>query len=103
MEYETLNNGVKIPLIGYGVYQTPRSRTKDLVMQALDAGYRHIDTAQNYSNEKEVGEAIRDSGISREDVFVTTKTQTSGYESTLRGIERSLNELSYDYFDLIIL
>lgn len=103
MEYKTLNNGVKIPLIGYGVYQTPKNRTVQLVKQAIEVGYRHIDTAQNYSNEAEVGRAIDESGISRDEVFVTTKTQTSGYKSTLRSIEDSLNEFSYDYFDLILI
>ncbi|MBO6123340.1 MAG: aldo/keto reductase [Methanobrevibacter sp.] len=103
MEFKRLNNGVEIPSVGYGVYQTPKSKTMKLVSDALDLGYRHIDTAQNYSNEAEVGSAILESGISREDVFVTTKTQTSGYESTLRGINHSLEKFGHDYFDLILI
>lgn len=103
MEYKILNKDTKMPVIGYGVYQTPRNQTYDLVLEALNMGYRHIDTAQNYGNEKEVGEAIKNSGIEREEIFVTTKTQTNGYESTLRGIDNSLNEFGYDYFDLILI
>lgn len=103
MEYRKLNNNTKIPLIGYGVYQTPPSQTYNLVLEALESGYRHIDTAQNYANEKEVGFAIKDSQLSRGEVFVTTKTQTNGYDNTLRGIDDSLDEFGYDYFDLILI
>ncbi|WP_407462291.1 aldo/keto reductase [Methanobrevibacter sp.] len=103
MEFKKLNNGVKIPSIGYGVYQTPKRRTEELVFEALNLGYRHIDTAQNYSNEKEVGIAIKKANISRDEVFVTTKTQTTGYDSTVKSIKNSLNEFGYDYFDLILI
>lgn len=102
MEFRVLNNGVKIPEVGYGVYQTPKRLTVQLVKEAIEVGYRHIDTAQNYSNEKEVGKAIVESGVPRQDVFVTTKTQTNGYENTVKGIDRSLDELGFDYFDLIL-
>lgn len=103
MEFGMLNNGVKIPRIGYGVYQTPRHETVELVRQAISMGYKHIDTAQNYSNEKEVGKAIRESDVEREEVFVTTKTQSTGYESTTRSIDKSLDEFGFDYFDLILI
>lgn len=74
MKFKELNNGVKIPEIGYGVYRIPENgKTKECVLKALKAGYRHIDTAQVYLNEKEVGEAIKESGIDRKEIFLTTK------------------------------
>ena len=103
MEFKVLNNGVEIPKVGYGVYQTPKRKTAQLVKEAIEVGYRHIDTAQNYANEAEVGKAIVGSGISRNDIFVTTKTQTNGYKSTSKGIDRSLEEFAFDYFDLILI
>lgn len=103
MEYKILENGVKMPVLGYGVYQTPKIQTTRLVKEALELGYRHVDTAQNYSNEREVGRAIFESGISRQDIFVTTKTQSNGYENTFSGIDKSLDEFGYDYFDLILI
>lgn len=99
----TLSNGIEMPKIGYGTYLTPPEKTRQLVLQALKHGYRLIDTAQNYGNEKQVGQAIRESGIKREEIFVTSKTQTSGYQSTKRGIERSLKETGLDYIDLMII
>lgn len=103
MEYRKLNNNTEIPVVGYGVYQTPPSKTMQLVLEALDNGYRHIDTAQNYANEHEVGKAIKASGVNREEVFVTTKTQTNGYANTIKGIDKSLDEFGFDYFDLILI
>ena len=98
----TLNNGVKIPIIGFGVYLVSGKECFDSVKNALEVGYRHIDTAQYYRNEKEVGDAIRASKIKREEIFVTTKTATSGYSSTKSGIEKSLQKFGFPYFDLII-
>jgi 2,5-diketo-D-gluconate reductase A len=85
------NNGVEIPQVGFGVYQIPASRTTEMVRAALDAGYRHVDTAQVYGNEAEVGTAIVESGLPREDVFITTKLnpQHHGYVSTGRDSKRA--------------
>jgi diketogulonate reductase-like aldo/keto reductase len=90
-----MNNGVEIPQVGFGVYQIPTSRTTEMVRVALDAGYRHVDTAQVYGNEAEVGTAIVESGLPREDVFITTKLnpQHHGYVSTGRELEESLRKL----------
>lgn len=103
MEYITLNNGLKMPMLGYGTYLTPASKTEELVSLAIKNGYRLIDTAQNYGNEHEVGLAVKKCGLPREEIFVTSKTQTSGYESTKREIEVSLRELGLDYIDLMII
>jgi methylglyoxal/glyoxal reductase len=90
-----LNNGVEIPYLGLGVYQSPPGKTtRRAVRYALEIGYRHIDTAQLYGNEEDVGYALRESGIKRDDVFVTTKVWNSyqGYDSTLRACEhREMN------------
>ena len=101
--YVTLNNGVKMPIIGFGVYLVHGKECYDSVKNAIEVGYRHIDTAQYYQNEQEVGEAIRASKVPREQIFVTTKTSTSGYSSTKKGIERSLQKFGFPYFDLIII
>ena len=87
----TLNNGVELPALGLGVFQTPADETRDAVRAALDAGYRHIDTAAAYGNEREVGEAILASGLDRSDVFLETKIWISdyGYEETLHGSRRA--------------
>ena len=104
MEYIELNNGVKMPQIGYGTYQTPSSRTEKAVSDALSAGYRMVDTAQCYGNESEVGSACRNSGIPRADLFITTKLWAChGYEDTRRSIERSLLKLNLDYIDLLLI
>lgn len=103
MEYFELNNGVKVPKLGFGTYQMPNSITEKNVTKALDLGYRNIDTAQNYGNEKEVGAAINKSSISRDQIFVTSKVQTSGYDDTKRGIDKSLHTAQLDYFDLMII
>ena len=100
-----MNNGVEIPQVGFGVYQIPASKTAGTVRIALDAGYRHIDTAQVYGNEAEVGAAVVESGLPREDVFITTKLnpQNHGYASTSRGLEESLRKLRTSYVDLYLL
>jgi diketogulonate reductase-like aldo/keto reductase len=101
----TLNNGVELPVIGLGVFQTPPDETVAAVTAALRAGYRHIDTAAAYGNEKEVGQGIRDSGVPREDIFIETKVWISdfGYEETLHAFEKSAAKLGVDQIDLLIL
>lgn len=99
-----LNNGIEMPRIGYGVYQIPSSITERCVMDALSVGYRAIDTAQCYYNETEVGNAVRKSGIPRDEVFITTKLWGgSGYSDTLRSIDGSLRRLGMDYIDLLLI
>ena len=106
MEMITLNDGVKIPTIGFGVFMIPADgSTYKAVREALNAGYRHIDTATAYFNEEEVGKAVRDSGIPREEIFITSKLWLShyGYERAKIGIERSLRKLELDYIDLYLI
>ncbi|MFJ3192655.1 aldo/keto reductase [Streptomyces griseoviridis] len=105
MQTLTLNNGVEMPALGLGVFQTPPDETRAAVTAALDLGYRHIDTAAAYGNEREVGEALRDSGVPREDVFVETKIWISdyGYDETLHGFDKSAAKLGLDRIDLLIL
>ena len=105
MKEVRLNNGVVMPAIGFGVYQIPKEDTKRCVLDALEVGYRSIDTAAAYFNEREVGEAIRESGLPRESVFVTTKlwVQDYEYDDALRAVEKSLSELGLDYADLALL
>lgn len=104
MEAITLNNGVKMPLIGYGTYQTPARITEQCVISAIRAGYRSIDTAQCYGNEREVGLACQKSGVPREQLFLTTKLWAChGYSDTLRSINHSLQELNMDYIDLLLI
>lgn len=104
-DFVALNNGVKVPILGFGVYQVPPEATKQAVLDALKVGYRHIDTAQAYGNEKEVGEAIKESGIPREELFITTKVWLSnyGYEKAKASIDRSLARMQLDYVDLFLL
>lgn len=105
MDTFTLNNGVTIPQLGFGVFQTPPDETRDAVTAALQAGYRHIDTAAAYGNERQVGEAIAASGIDRRDVFVETKIWISdyGYDETLHAFDKSARKLGLDQIDLLIL
>ena len=105
MQTLTLNNGVLMPVLGLGVFQTPPDETRDAVAAALDAGYRHIDTAAAYGNEREVGEAIRASGLDRSEVFIETKIWISdyGYDETLHGFEKSAGKLGVEQIDLLIL
>lgn len=100
-----LNNGVMMPSVGFGVYQIDKNETKAAVLEALEVGYRMIDTAASYFNEREVGEAIRESGLPRESVFVTGKlwVQDYEYDDALRAFDRSLSELGLDYIDLYLL
>ncbi|WP_250036886.1 aldo/keto reductase [Paractinoplanes maris] len=100
-----LNNGVEMPAIGLGVFQTPPDETRDAVLAALSDGYRHIDTAAAYGNEREVGEAIAKSGADRSEVFVETKIWISdyGYDGTLHGFDKSAGKLGVDQIDLLIL
>jgi diketogulonate reductase-like aldo/keto reductase len=100
-----LNNGFEMPAIGLGVYQTPPDETRAAVEAALSVGYRHIDTAAAYGNEKQVGEAIASSDLDRSDVFVETKIWISdyGYDETLHGFEKSAGKLGIEQIDLLIL
>lgn len=105
MEYVTLNNGVKMPLLGYGVYQTPPDETETCVLAAIRNGYRSIDTAQAYGNEEGVGNAIVKCGLPREELFITTKIWISnaGYEKAKASIQESLKNLKTDYIDLLLI
>lgn len=106
MEFLTLSNGVKMPQEGFGVYQIPdHNEAKRCVLDALETGYRLIDTAAAYMNEKAVGGAVRKSGVKREDVFVTSKVwvQDISYAGTKKAIDRSLSEFGFDYLDLMLL
>ena len=101
----TLNNGVTVPALGLGVFQSPPEETTAAVEAALRAGYRHIDTAAAYGNERQVGEAVRASGLDRSDVFLETKIWISdyGYDETLHGFEKSARKLGVEHIDLLIL
>ena len=104
MEFVTFNNGVKMPMIGFGTYQMPSRITERCVLDALKIGYRHIDTAQCYNNEREVGKAVKNSGLKREEIFVTTKLWGGrGYRDTLTSIENSLQALNIGYIDLFLI
>lgn len=105
MKQVRLYNGIMMPSIGYGVFQIPREETEKAVSEALETGYRMVDTASAYFNEKEVGEAIRKSGLKREDIFVTTKlwVQDYEYEDALKAFDRSMKNLGLDYLDLYLL
>src|SRR5512132_1003120 len=105
METITLNNGVEIPALGLGVFQTPPDETRDAVRSALGAGYRHVDTAAAYGNERQVGEAVHSSDVERPEVFLETKVWISdcGYDETLHAFEKSARKLAVDQIDLLIL
>ena len=105
MEYITLANGVKMPLLGYGVYQVDPAQCERCVTDAIAVGYRSIDTAQAYHNEEGVGNAVRKSGLPREDFFLTTKVWISngGYEKAKASIDESLAKLQTDYIDLLLI
>lgn len=100
-----LNNGVEIPVLGFGVFQIPQEQTKQAVLDAIEVGYRHFDTAQSYFNEEEVGDAIAETIIPRENLFITTKVWLSnyGYENTKTSIKISLEKMKLDYLDLVLL
>ena len=105
MEYTTLSNGVKMPMLGYGVYQVTKDECKRCVLDALAVGYRSIDTAQSYFNEEEVGEAIQESGIPREEIFLTTKVWLEHYgeQDAYASVLESMRKLQTDYLDLVLL
>lgn len=105
MEYKTLSNGVQMPILGYGVYQVTKDECERCVSDALRAGYRHIDTAQSYFNEEEVGNAIQKSGIPREELFLTTKVWVEhyGYDACRASVMESMRKLKTDYIDLMLL
>lgn len=105
MGYVTLSNGVKMPQLGYGVYQVTQEECERCVLDALEVGYRHIDTAQSYFNEEQVGNAIKKSGIPREEIFLTTKVWLEHYgeEAAEASIRESLRKLQTDYIDLVLL
>ncbi|SEU05381.1 Aldo/keto reductase [Lacrimispora sphenoides] len=105
MEYVTLSNGVKMPKLGFGVFQISKEDCEKCVLDAINAGYRHIDTAQSYFNEEEVGNAISKCGIVREELFITTKVwiDNYGYEKTRQSVLKSMEKLKADYIDLVLL
>jgi 2,5-diketo-D-gluconate reductase A len=100
-----LNNGVQIPQLGFGVFQIKPEDTVQATLSALEVGYRHIDTAQMYGNEKEVGQAVRESGLAREDVFVTSKLNNNKHDrgDALKAFDQTLADLGFDYLDLFLI
>lgn len=105
MEYATLSNGIKMPMLGYGVYQIPEADTERCVLDAISCSYRSIDTAQAYHNEEGVGNAIEKSGVPREELFITTKIwiANAGYEKAKASIAESLRKLKTSYIDLLLI
>ena len=105
MEYVTLNNGVKMPKLGYGVFQVANEECERCVLDAVSVGYRSIDTAQSYGNEEAVGSALQKCGVSREELFLTTKIWMSNasYEKAKASIDKSLQKLKTDYIDLMLI
>ncbi|MDR7160564.1 aldo/keto reductase [Arthrobacter sp. BE255] len=105
MKNVTLNNGVEMPILGFGVYQIPADQTEQAVSEALAAGYRSLDTAAAYQNEEAVGRAIRNSGIARDELFITTKlwVQDAGEDATKRAFDSSLKRLGLDHVDLYLM
>ena len=105
MEYLTLNNGVRMPMLGYGTWDVRGAAGRRCIREALEVGYRLLDTARMYENEDIVGQAVRESGLPREDVFITTKLYrpSAGYEKARRDIEGSLRALGTDYIDLLLI
>ncbi|MEU7341260.1 aldo/keto reductase [Streptomyces sp. NPDC007074] len=101
----TLNNAVRIPQLGFGTFQIPPGETRDTTLAALEAGYRHIDTAEMYGNEKEVGQAVRDSGLDRDEVFVTSKLNNGAhaYDDALQAFDRTMEDLGLDRLDLFLI
>ena len=105
MEYVTLSNGVRMPQLGYGVYQVAREECERCVLDALSVGYRHIDTAQAYQNEEQVGSAVEKSGVPRGEIFITSKVWVDryGYDECRKSVSESLEKLRTDYIDLMLL
>ena len=104
-ETRKLPNGVSMPIEGFGVFQIPERDCEQVVMDAIDAGYRLIDTASSYQNEEAVGRAVRNCGVPRDELFITTKAyiQEMGYDNTMQAFERSLDKLGLDYLDLYLI
>lgn len=105
MEFVTLNNGVKMPVLGYGVYQVSNEECERCVLDAISVGYRSIDTAQAYGNEEAVGNAVQKCGVPRDELFITTKVwiANGGYENAKKSLEDSLKKLQSDYIDLVLI
>ncbi|WP_262897688.1 aldo/keto reductase [Dyadobacter sandarakinus] len=106
MEKVILNNGIEMPVLGFGVFQVPDlAECERSVLDAIETGYRLIDTAASYGNEQAVGNAIKSSGVAREDLFITTKLwiQSQGYENTKKAFEASLEKLQLEYLDLYLI
>lgn len=105
MEFATLNNGIRMPMLGYGVYQVSNEECERCVLDAISVGYRAIDTAQSYGNEEAVGSAVQKCGVPRDELFLTTKVWISnaGYEAAKDSIDRSLQKLRTDYIDLLLI
>ena len=105
MEYVTLSNGVRMPMVGYGVYQVTPQECERCVLDALQVGYRSLDTAQSYFNEEQVGSAIQKSGVPRQGIFLTTKVWVEhyGYDAARGSVLRSMEKLRTDYLDLVLL
>ena len=105
MDYLTLNNGVQLPMVGFGTWDVRGEAGKKAILTALELGYRLIDTAQMYDNENIVGKAVHESGLPRQDIFLTTKLYrpSASYQKARAGIEKSLNELRTDYIDLLLI
>lgn len=105
MEFKKLNNNEKLPFVSYGVYEIKPKKTKEAVLNALETGYRAIDGAQVYYNEKKVGEAIKESSIPREEIYLTSKNwvSNSGYDKTIKAVNRTLKDLQTDYLDLLLI
>ena len=105
MEYATLSNGVRMPMVGYGVYQVTPQECERCVLDALQVGYRSLDTAQSYFNEEQVGGAIQKSGVPRQEIFLTTKVWVEhyGYDAARESVLRSMEKLRTDYLDLVLL
>ncbi|WP_394436077.1 aldo/keto reductase [Streptomyces sp. SGAir0957] len=100
-----LNNGVQIPQLGFGTFQIPPEDTRETTLAAIEAGYRHIDTAEMYGNEKGVGEAVRDSGVDRSEIFVTSKLNNGAHahDDALKAFDRTMEELGLDHLDLFLI
>ena len=103
MEFVTLNNGIKMPMLGYGTYLISDSDAENLVGKAISIGYRLIDSAKYYNNEIGIGKAVKNCGLKREELFITTKVYSSGYENTKMQIENSLKKLDMSYIDLMLI
>lgn len=105
MEFVTLNNGIKMPILGYGVYQVSNEECERCVLDAISVGYRSIDTAQAYANEEAVGNAVKKCGVPRDELFITTKVwiANDGYENAKKSLRESLKKLQSDYIDLVLI